>query len=149
MNITDRLYHILSLTPSQQIVLKSLSKNIYLNQIVEGFTKIAEKKDDNTIDKECANMVKSFKKLDSTTGLFAGIGQRDVAKAKLFYFSEDAIKYFQKGVSDYNYNKSLDGFDSDELFLINKEVGKITDLLNETLLFKYTKSEVEIAFKKG
>lgn len=142
---TPEKYHVMSVTPRQQAVLRLLLFNLYCNFIQKTMNSIViNQKEANfldLVDSKTQLIIDNFAKYDEFTDVFCHRGQIAGAKTKLTTFTKEAMKNISLAIK--TYNEPVIYLSQSDIDYISGDIKKIEDLVAESSLYSYTEDEIK------
>lgn len=142
---TPEKYHVMSVTPRQQAVLRLLLFNLYCNFVQKTMNSIANSQMQtdflDLIDSKTQAMVDNFGKYDEFTDVFCHRGQTATAKTKFATFSKEAMRNISLAIK--TYNEPVIYLTQSDIDYISGDLKKIEDLVAESSLYTYSEEEIK------
>lgn len=146
--MSDKKYHVASLIPHEQLVLKLLLRNMLKYKTKEIMNKLAGEIDPIKAELKFKDFSRLFNSFEDLSGPLPTYMTVEKSKSKLFYFTEHGINFMLEAVYLYEDGKNF-GLDSEDVQLIEEFFAQIKALLSESRNYTYSADEISKALKRG
>jgi hypothetical protein len=146
--VSDKKYHVASLIPHEQLVLKLLLKNMVKYKTKEIMNKIASDPDTVKLELKYKDFTRLFNSFEELSGPLPTYTTVERAKSKLFYFTDHGINFMLEALHTYEGGRNY-GLDSEDVQLIEEFFPQLKSLLSESKMHLYSADEISKALKVG
>lgn len=142
---TPEKYHVMSITPRQQAILRLLLFNLYCNFLQKTMNSISKSQKESNfhdiVDSKTQEIVDNFGKYDEFTDVFCHRGQTATSKTKFATFSKEAMRNISLAIK--TFNEPVVYLTQSDIDYISIDLKKIEDLVAESNLYTYTEDEIK------